>query len=110
MKTFYLVLDLKNDATLIEEYEQYHKAVWPEILAQIKSTGILDCQIFRAHNRLMMVLQTEDNFSFEHKAKLDAQNAKVQEWEELMWRYQQAIPGSAANEKWQIMTQIFSLL
>lgn len=109
MKTYYLVLDLKNDTDLIEAYEQHHKAVWPEIIEQIKLAGIIDCQIYRAHNRLMMVLQTQDDFSFEHKANLDAQSAKVQEWETLMWRYQQAIEGSKPNEKWQLMSQIFSL-
>jgi L-rhamnose mutarotase len=33
----------------------------------------------------------------------------VQEWEQLMWKYQQALPGAQAGEKWRIMDRIFSL-
>jgi L-rhamnose mutarotase len=109
MKTFYLALDLKNDEQLMKEYEEYHQAVWPSILKQIKETGILTCEIYKVHNRLLMVLQTTEDFSFERKAQLDATDPNVQEWEALMWRYQQAIPGSMPNEKWQLMTNIFSL-
>ena len=32
-------LDLKNDETLIAEYEEYHQRVWPEILESI--TGLI---------------------------------------------------------------------
>ncbi|OYU95949.1 MAG: L-fucose mutarotase [Bacteroidetes bacterium B1(2017)] len=109
MNTYYLALDLKNDAELIAEYEAYHKAVWPEVLEQIKATGILSCDIYRVHNRLVMVLVTEPTFSFSAKAHADANHAKVQEWETLMWNYQQAIPGSGPTEKWQLMEKIFSL-
>ncbi len=31
-KKFMLALDLKNDPQLIKEYEDYHKAVWEEII------------------------------------------------------------------------------
>lgn len=33
-------LDLKNDDSLIAEYERYHQKVWPEIIDSIKSAGI----------------------------------------------------------------------
>jgi L-rhamnose mutarotase len=33
----------------------------------------------------------------------------VQEWEQLMWKYQQAIPGSRPGEKWRLMDKIFAL-
>jgi L-rhamnose mutarotase len=56
-----------------------------------------------------MLMETEDGFSFENKGKMDAGNAKVQEWENLMWKYQQAIPGAKAGEKWVIMDKIFQL-
>lgn len=34
---------------------------------------------------------------------------KVQEWEELMWKYQQQLPGSKPSEKWLSMDLIFKL-
>ncbi|WP_266202395.1 L-rhamnose mutarotase [Pontibacter kalidii] len=109
MKRYGLTLDLINDPTLISEYEEHHRQVWPEIQASIKEAGIRHMEIYRWGNRLFMVMETEDDFSFERKAALDASNPKVQEWEELMWQYQQALPGVAAGEKWQLMERIFAL-
>lgn len=107
MKRYYLALDLKDDPKLIEGYEAHHRAVWPEILESIKAAGIQKMEIYRVHNRLFMIMETTDDFSFEHKTMLDAKNAKVQEWEELMWKYQQAIPGAKPGEKWLVLHQIF---
>lgn len=109
MKRYCLTLDLKNDTKLIAEYEQYHAAVWPEIIRSIRDAGILDMQIYRQGNRLFMIMETDDSFSFERKQKMDAENNKVQEWERLMWKYQQALPGAAEGEKWMLMNKIFQL-
>jgi len=109
MKRYCLALDLKNDATLIAEYEAYHKKIWPEIEASIKSSGITHMEIYRTGNRLVMIMETNDAFSFEAKSKADTANPKVQEWETLMWNYQQALPGSQPGEKWKLMNKIFEL-
>lgn len=109
MKRYCLALDLKDDPTLIDEYEKYHQQVWPEIIESIKNSGILNMEIYRAGNRLFMIMETEDDFSLEHKALIDQYNPRVQEWENLMWRYQQALPYARQGEKWMLMTKIFQL-
>lgn len=109
MKRFCLALDLENDAALIREYEDYHQKVWPEILKSIKDAGIRQMEIYRINNRLFMIMETNDDFTFERKAMMDEANEKVQEWEELMWKYQQAIPGGKPGEKWRLMERIFAL-
>ena len=109
MNKYCLALDLVNDPQLIAEYEQYHRNVWPEILASIKDSGITTMEIFRFGDRLFMTMETNDSFSFERKAAMDAANPKVQEWEQLMWKYQQAIPGAKPGEKWVFMNKIFQL-
>jgi len=109
MKQFALALDLKNDPHLIAEYEAHHQAVWPEILASIKASGILDCSIYRIENRLTMVLSTTDEFDFNQKAIDDKNNPKVQEWEMLMWKYQEALPNAKPGEKWKLMKLIFQI-
>ncbi len=109
MQTFYLTLDLKDDPQLIAEYEQHHQNVWPEILASIKEAGIEQMEIYRSGNRLFMVMHVNGNFSFAEKAEMDAHNPKVQEWEKLMWKYQQALPAANPGEKWVLMDKIFSL-
>ena len=109
MKRFCLALDLKNDAALIREYEDYHQKVWPEILKGIEDAGIRQMEIYRINNRLFMIMETNDDFTFERKAMMDEVNEKVQEWEQLMWKYQQAIPGGKPREKWRLMERIFAL-
>jgi L-rhamnose mutarotase len=109
MNKFCLALELKDDAQLISEYENYHKSVWPEILKSITDSGITNMEIYRVSNRLFMIMETTNNFSFEAKAKADAANEKVQQWEQLMWKYQQALPTAKEGEKWMLMEKIFSL-
>jgi len=109
MKTYALALDLKDDEALMAEYEHYHQAIWPEIKQSIVNAGILDMHIYRLGSRLFMTMHVEDDFSFENKAAMDAGNPKVQEWEELMWKYQQPLPQAKDGEKWLLMKEIFKL-
>ncbi|MEO6133655.1 MAG: L-rhamnose mutarotase [Ginsengibacter sp.] len=109
MKKYCLALDLKDDDALIAEYEKMHRAVWPEIIASIKNADVDNLEIYRTGNRLFLILEVTDDFSFEKKAAMDAANEKVQEWETLMWNYQQALPKSKPGEKWVLMDKIFTL-
>jgi L-rhamnose mutarotase len=109
MKRFALALDLKNDPELIAEYEAYHKKIWPEIEESIRSSGIISMEIYRLDTRLFMIMETADDFSFEKKGIGDKENKKVQEWEDLMWKYQQPMPGAMPGEKWLLMDKIFEL-
>ena len=109
MKRYCFALDLKDDPMLIAEYEVYHRRIWPEITRSIKSSGIVDLQIYRIATRLFMIMDTAEEFSLEKKSMDDKKDSKVQEWEQLMWKYQQALPGSNAGEKWRMMQKIFDL-
>ena len=104
-----LALDLKDDENLIHEYEPYHQNVWPEIIASIKNAGVTDLEIYRISNHLFMIMETDESFSFERKNAMDNANPKVQEWEALMWKYQQALPVAMPGEKWVLMNKIFDL-
>ncbi len=105
-----MALDLVDDPQLIMEYEDYHREVWPEIKRSILDAGILQMEIYRFENRLFMNMEVGEDFSFEKKSAMDAANEKVQEWEQLMWKYQAAIPGAKPGEKWVMMTKIFELV
>jgi len=104
-----LALDLKEDPGLIEEYKKYHEIIWPEITRSIKDAGIQNLEIFLTGNRLFMILEASEEFSFEKKAAMDLANEKVQEWEDLMWKFQKALPWAKENEKWVLMDRIFHL-
>jgi L-rhamnose mutarotase len=109
MKRYCLALDLVPDEKLITEYETHHQDVWLEIKTSILDSGILNMEIYRIQNRLFMIMETADDFSFKQKSKADSENPKVQKWEELMWKYQQALPNTPTGEKWQLMDKIFEL-
>ncbi len=104
-------LDLKDDLTLIAEYESFHTpgGVWPEVPDSLKMAGVENMEIYRCANRLFMIMEVNEHFSFEKKAALDAANPKVQEWEKLMWNFQQPLPWAKEGEKWVAMKKIFEL-
>jgi len=108
-KRYCLTLDLKDDPKLIAEYRCYHEKIWPEITQSIRDAGILDMEIYLLGTRMFMVMEVDESFSFERKAKADAANPKVQEWEELMWKFQKPLPGVKPGEKWMRMERIFKL-
>ncbi|WP_310379952.1 L-rhamnose mutarotase [Flavobacterium sp.] len=104
-----LALDLIDDAQLMAEYKAHHQAVWPEIIQSIKESGITFLDIYNLGNRMFMIIEADENFSFEKKTEADANNPKVQEWEDLMWKFQQALPCAKPGEKWMLMEKIFEL-
>ena len=109
MIRYCLTLDLKDDAEAIKKYEEHHQKVWPEIISSIKDAGIQAMEIYRLETRLFMIMEADDDFSFERKAEMDKNNAKVDEWERLMWDFQQPLAGAAPGSKWQLMNKIFDL-
>jgi L-rhamnose mutarotase len=108
-RRFCLTLDLKDDPKLIAEYKRYHEKVWPEVVESIKDSGIEDMEIYLLGTRLFMIMDVSETFSFDKKAKSDKQNPKVQEWEELMWKFQRALPQAKQGEKWLRMERVFKL-
>lgn len=108
-RRYCLTLDLKDDADLIAEYKRYHEKIWPEVTESIKDTGVLDLEIYLRGTRMFMIMEVDESFSFEKKAATDQNNPKVQEWENLMWKFQKALPQARPGEKWLLMERIFKL-
>jgi len=104
-----LTCDLIDDPQLMAEYKVYHQNVWPEIISSIKDSGITLLDIYSVDNRMFMIIEANADFSFEKKSAMDDANPKVQEWEALMWKFQQAVPWAKPGEKWVLMEKIFEL-
>lgn len=104
-----LTLDLKDNEALIAEYEKYHERIWPEIHDSIIAKGIINMEIYRFDTRMFMIMEVSDDFSFEKAAAMDAANAKVQEWEDLMWGYQSPVKNAPEGVKWVLMKKVFTL-
>lgn len=99
-------LDLADDAALIAEYEARHApgAVWPQVLAHIRATGVEAMEIWRSGDRLMMIAEVAGDYP-----RAVPEPPEIAEWETLMWRFQRSLPHAAEGEKWVEMQRIFAL-
>ncbi|MFA0922354.1 L-fucose mutarotase [Xanthomonas fragariae] len=111
MRRLCYVLDLHDDPQLIAEYERWHQPteVWPEVVASLRKAGILALEIFRSGDRLVMLMEVGAGYDPAAKAARDASDPRIQAWEDLMWRFQKPLPGSAPGEKWREAERIFAL-
>ena len=109
MRRYCLTLDLKDDPKLIAEYRKYHENIWQEIAQSLRDAGIEDMEIHLLGTRMFMIMEVSERFSFPAKAEADRNNPQVQQWEQLMWRFQQPLPQANPGEKWLLMERIFKL-
>lgn len=106
-----LALDLHDDPELIARYEEWHRPgnVPPGVTQSIRDAGIRALEIWRAGDRMFMIMETEPGFSPEAKAAADMANQDVQAWERLMWEFQKPLAFAQPGEKWLAMRRIFAL-
>jgi len=104
-----LTLDLKDDPAAIAEYKRYHAKIWPEIRDSLLHVGVNEMEIYLLGTRMFMIMDVSDQFSLSAKAAADAVNAKVQEWETIMHRFQQQLPQSGTDQWWVPMERVFNL-
>jgi L-rhamnose mutarotase len=107
-RRFCYTLNLKNDPILIEEYERHHRQVPEAVLQSFRDAGIHTMELYRFENRLFMIIEVSDDFSFERKKELDESNPKVMEWEGLMSKFQEPLSENKTGEKWVLMKRIFN--
>jgi L-rhamnose mutarotase len=105
-----LALDLKDDPALIAEYEAYHRSIWPEVRAHLEAPGVTGMEIYRLGTRMVMLMETDDaRYDAETMALASRNDPKIQQWEELMWKFQAPTPWTPEGEKWVGMRRIFEL-
>ena len=109
MKRFCQTLELRDDPEMIERDCEAHAHVWPEIQAGIREVGILDMQIFRRGTRLVMIMDTVDDFDFVKDNARLATLPRQAEWEAYVAQFQGCDPDAPSTDKWQLMERIFKL-
>ena len=105
-RRFCFALDLVDDAALIAAYEDWHApgGVPPEVLADIRAQGVAEMEIWRAGDRLLMVVTAGEDFPRDRPPE-----PLVAEWEASMSRFQKPLPVALPGQKWAPMTRIFAL-
>ena len=102
-----LAVDLKDDA-VVDTYRDYHRRVWPEVLESLRTSGVIDVQIYLLGRRLVMIADLDDGVDLRRAfdARI-ASHARVAEWERLMMSLQQPAPGARDGEWWTAMERVF---
>lgn len=110
-KRYCKTLMLKDDPQLIEAYKKVHApgAAWPEITQGMKEVGIVDMEIYILGNRLFMIMDTVPDFDHDRAMDQLAGKPRQKEWEAYVSRFQQTTAEATADEKWQLMEQIYKL-
>ncbi|HKF50332.1 MAG TPA: L-rhamnose mutarotase [Terracidiphilus sp.] len=103
-RRFAFMLQLRPGAA--EEYEAAHRAVWPEMLALLKSAGISEYSIYRRDEILILALRTEDFEASWLKIDNDPINLR---WQAAMAPYFQPVQGLRAGERFAMLEEVFYL-
>jgi L-rhamnose mutarotase len=77
------------------------------VIAGLKAAGVVELEIFRCGNRLMMVMDVPPGVAAADPAAPAI--GRAEPWEEVMWRFQQSLPFAEPGQKWVPMQRIFSL-
>lgn len=102
-----LAIDLKDDS-VVETYREHHRRVWPEVLESLKTSGVIDMQIYLLGRRLVMIAELADGGDLRRAFETRmASHPRVAEWERLMMSLQQPAPGAGEGEWWTAMEPVF---
>ena len=88
----------------IEEYEETHRHVWPELLLEMESFGITDYSIFRRDLQLFLYMRVTD---FEETKKLLAGSEVNQRWQQMMLPLFDSIPNVKPDEPFAMLQEVF---
>ncbi len=110
MKRHVLTVDLVPSPRRIAAYLRYHRAIWPEVARSLRRVGIHALDIYRLGRRLVMVMDTRDDFDLRRNmATHRASHPRCAEWEDLMRTFQRRPRGARKGEVWARMEQVFRL-
>ncbi len=110
-KRYVQTLELRDDPDIIKEYlkwhsEEYH---WKEIRDGIKAVGILEMEIYILDTRLVMIVDTSEDFDWQTAMDKLATLPRQAEWEAFVARLQGCRADARSDEKWQMMERMFYL-
>jgi L-rhamnose mutarotase len=106
MKRYGSVIGVRRE--VIQEYKNYHSAVWPEILDMIRKCNIRNYSIF-LKDQLLFGYFEYHGADFEADMAKMAADPKTQEWWKIMGPMQIPLETRAEGEWWASMEEVFHL-
>lgn len=90
----------------LEEYIEYHKKVWPEVLDRIKECNITNYSIFQFKEMLFAYFEyTGDDFDGDMRKM--AEDKVTQKWWSIMKPMQSNVNEAAGKPEWIEMKEVF---
>jgi hypothetical protein len=99
-----MTANLVNDPKLQQEYLNYHATQfknWPEVAQGFCNASFQQLLVFKNGRQLMLVISIPKGESLDKlNSKTTENNPRVNEWNSLMKKYQEGIPGTRSGEVW----------
>ena len=89
-----------------EEYIEYHKAVWPAVLATIDACNIRNYSIF-LHEDLLVAYFEYHGSDYDADMRKMAADPETQRWWSIMDPMQQRLPDVPPGGKWLEIPEVF---
>ena len=111
VKRFCQIMELKDDAELIRRYCQAHdeEHFRPEILAGMREVGILEMEVYILGNKIVMIVDAPEDFSWDDAMARLATLPGQQDWEEYVAQFQNCDANATSDKKWKMMSRIFHI-
>jgi L-rhamnose mutarotase len=104
LKRYAFMLRLREGAA--EAYEEAHRAVWPEMLALLKSAGISEYSIYRRDELLILALRAADFEATWSRIENDPVNLR---WQKAMAPFFAPLDGLRPGERFAMLEEVFYL-
>lgn len=102
-----LTANLVADPKMQQEYLSYHATQfqkWPEVSKGFCNAGFQQLLVFKNGRQLMLVISIPKGESLDKLNPLTTKNnPRVDEWNKLMSKYQEGIPGTKKGETWVVL-------
>jgi L-rhamnose mutarotase len=99
-----LSASLVNDPKLQQEYLNYHATQfqkWPEVSNGFCNANFQQLLVFKNGRQLMLIISIPKGESLDKlNPKTTENNPRVDEWNKLMKKYQEGLPGTKPGEVW----------
>lgn len=107
-------VDLRNDPDAIRQYTELHRPGGPPaaVSRALRECGITAMEIYLVGNHLFMIMEVNEHYSPELRARIDANTPEVQAWAALMNTMQVALPlpsNDTGAGNWRRMDCIYRL-
>ncbi|WPU97441.1 L-rhamnose mutarotase [Mucilaginibacter sp. cycad4] len=99
-----MTANLVNDPKLQQEYLSYHATQfknWPEVAKGFCNANFQQLLVFKNGRQLMLVISIPKGENLDKlNPRTTENNPRVNEWNRLMKKYQEGIPGTKPGEVW----------